>query len=696
MVQISHTTAAASERSKCAAIQKVISRAVLCVTLLALFASLSGSSFAADSGAQAKSRAEAALASMPRVKNIRGVRISPDGTKLAWITRGGIMVQLTAAAESGAELGSPIAVPDHLPLRDIAWSPDSKQLTFLANIRGTMPAAQLWTVDAPGGTPEKLADFKGYVSTPSFSPDGKTIAVLFIEGMPRIAGPLMPMTPPEGEIDEHYYEQRITTVDIATHAVRQVSPSDLYVYEYDWAPDGKSWAVSAAHGSGDNNWWVARLYTISAETGQLHEVVKPKLQFAQPRFSPDGKEIAYISGIMSDEGSTGGDIYVVSASGGRARNLTPNMKASATWLTWTAPGKLLFTENVDGNAGVATVSTRGGDEKTLWSGFESISAGGWGLSLSLARDGVTSAVVRQSFTEPPELWAGPIGQWKKVTSMNSGAKPGWGETKNVHWLGEPLPHSGAAGKKQRIQGWLMFPRNYDPHQKYPLVVTVHGGPSAACMPHWDTANGAASALGYFVLCPNPRGSFGQGEAFTLANVKDFGGGDYRDIMAGIDSLAKQYPINLNLLGIHGHSYGGYMTMWAETQTHRFKAAVAGAGLSDWLSYYGENDIDEWMIPFFGASVYDDPAVYAKSSPITFVKNVKTPTLILVGDRDGEVPAPQSFEWWHALKTLHVPVTLVVYKDEGHAINKPADRHDYELRSLEWFEEWFGKAQQTKK
>jgi dipeptidyl aminopeptidase/acylaminoacyl peptidase len=198
-------------------------------------------------------------------------------------------------------------------------------------------------------------------------------------------------------------------------------------------------------------------------------------------------------------------------------------------------------------------------------------------------------------------------------------------------------------------------------------------------------------MGWFVLCANPRGSYGQGEAFTLGNVKDFGGGDFRDIMAGIDAMAKEYPVDLNRLGIRGHSYGGYMTMWAETQTNRFKAAVAGAGLSDWLSYYGENDIDEWMVPFFGASVYDDPAVYSRSSPINFVKNVKTPTLILVGDRDGEVPAPQSFEWWHALKTMGVPVEFVVYPDEGHAISKPQNRHDYDLRTLEWFEKWFAAA-----
>jgi dipeptidyl aminopeptidase/acylaminoacyl peptidase len=147
------------------------------------------------------------------------------------------------------------------------------------------------------------------------------------------------------------------------------------------------------------------------------------------------------------------------------------------------------------------------------------------------------------------------------------------------------------------------------------------------------------------------------------------------------------PADPDRAGITGWSYGGYMTMWALTQTHRFKAAVAGAGLADWLSYYGQNDIDQWMIPFFGASVYDDPAVYAKSSPITYIKNVKTPTLVLVGDRDGECPAPQSFEFWHALKALGVPTQLVVYPDEGHLIQEPEHRRDILRRMAAWFDQY---------
>jgi dienelactone hydrolase len=187
--------------------------------------------------------------------------------------------------------------------------------------------------------------------------------------------------------------------------------------------------------------------------------------------------------------------------------------------------------------------------------------------------------------------------------------------------------------------------------------------------------------------PNPRGSYGQGEAFTRANVQDFGGGDLRDVLAGVDAVLARHPVDSNRLGVAGWSYGGYMTMWTVTQTQRFRAAVAGAGVANWQSYYGQNLIDQWMIPYFGASVYDNPAVYAKSSPMNFIRNVKTPTLILVGERDAECPAPQSFEFWHALKARTVPTELVVYAGEGHMFMNPTNRVDKQDRTLSWFNKY---------
>jgi dipeptidyl aminopeptidase/acylaminoacyl peptidase len=193
--------------------------------------------------------------------------------------------------------------------------------------------------------------------------------------------------------------------------------------------------------------------------------------------------------------------------------------------------------------------------------------------------------------------------------------------------------------------------------------------------------------GYALFYPNPRGSFGQGERFTTANVHDFGYGDLRDILAGVAAAEKVAPIDDARLGITGGSYGGFMTMWAVTQTHRFKAAVAGAGIANWLSYYGENGIDGWMLPYFGASAYQDPAVYAKSSAINFISNVRTPTFAYVGERDIECPAPQTQEFWHAVKALGVPTSVMIYPGEGHALRDPKNTEDVMRRTIEWFDRY---------
>ncbi len=630
-----------------------------------------------------QSRAAAAFDSLPKAKAIDQVAISPNGTQVAYIVEGKISVIPVAGGEGHG-------IASELPARELTWSSDGKWLAWLADEKSDKPAAQLWMASADGSGAAKLADFHGFAQTPRFSPDGSQIAVLYIEDMPRIAGPLQPMTPLAGVVGEKIYEQRITMIDVQTKALKQVTPADVYVYEYDWAPDGKNWVATAAHGSGDNNWWIARLYRIDVDGGQLHEIYKPKWQIAEPHVSPDGKTVAFIEGLMSDEGLTGGDIYTIPFAGGTARDMTPKIAASPSMISWDAPDDFVFIANVDGMSGFGGVGPAvvhtGSFPALRWPGLMGTTSDPWVPSASFSRDGKTVAYVYQTASTPPEIFAGPIVKAKQITHVNDGVKGSWGESKNVHW----------ANGDTKVEGWLMFPKDYDPAKKYPLLVSVHGGPSWACMSHWgagkmgDTT--AASLLGWFVLCPNPRGSFGQGEAFTQGNVKDFGGGDYRDIMAGVEAMEKQYPIDPKRVGIRGPSYGGYMTMWAETQTNKFAAAVAGAGLSNWLSYYGLNDIDEWMIPFFGASVYDDPAVYAKSDPIKFVKNVKTPTLILVGDSDGEVPMEQSIEWYHALQTFKVPSQLVVYPGEGHVFYKPADARDYTLRMLEWFDQWFSKAE----
>jgi len=635
-------------------------------------------------GAQ-ESSLDAMLDAVAGAHGIRQVAISPDGQRVAWVETEG-----TAASLGGifvCSLASPATTRRRITAGSgdtaseedaIAWSPDSRQLAFLSNAQ-TPEQSQLYVANVAGGQARKLTDLRGSLDSPSWSPDGKTLALLFIENAPRLPGPLEPMMLPSGVIGGKIYEQRLTTVDVATGAARQLSPADMYVYEYDWSPDGKRFVLIAARGAGDGNWYVAEIYTLRADSGEMKSFYKPAEQIALPRWSPDGNSIAFVGGLMSDEGSTGGDVFLLPATGGRARNLTPGIKASVSGLVWRpGGGEILLLESIDGASGIGVLDVRSGEVTPLRSGPETLSLGWWSYGLSVASDGKTFAMLRETFTDPPEVWAGPIGAWKQVTTPHHTDHANWGNAESIHWTNEGL----------NIQGWLTYPQDYDSARRYPMVVEVHGGPGAMARPTWPGALFDFTLLshyGYFVLRPNPRGSFGQGEAFTSGNVKDFGYGDLRDILAGVDFVVKHFPVDSDRVGIGGWSYGGYMTMWAVTQTHRFQAAVAGAGIANWQSYYGENDIDQWMIPFFGASVYNDPAVYAKSSPITFIKNAKTPTLILVGDRDGECPTPQSFEFWHALETLGVENRFVVYPNEGHMIYDPAHRRDIMQRTLEWYD-----------
>jgi dipeptidyl aminopeptidase/acylaminoacyl peptidase len=643
---------------------------------------------AAGAKPKASATAEDVIKTLSATHRFEQAAIAPDGKKVAWvediITKRGVSTGDTVIYVSEVDRKNPpkrisAGVADGIHAEgSVAWSPDGKKLAFLSDA-AKAGQLQLYVIEAAGrGSARKITQVKGFLSAPGWSPDGRSIAVLFTENATRAAGPLVAETPETGEIKDSFFEQRLALVDVATGKLRQLSPADTYVYEYDWSPDGLRFAVTAALGNGDNNWYIAELFTLDAATGLMKSIYKPPLQIANPAWSPDGQHIAFIGGLMSDEPSVGGDIFTIAAAGGEARNVTPEMKASASWLAWTPEENIIFGEYLEGDSGIATINPADGTKTEPFRDAGQLTAGAWGINLSLSRDRKTSAVIRSSSSTPPEVWAGPTSNWKQITERNQSIKPGWGEAKSIHWKNGGF----------EVQGWLLYPRDFDPNKKYPLVVRVHGGPGAAVLSEWPSSSDYYSPLagaGYFVFEPNPRGSFGQGEAFTRANVRDFGDGDFKDIMAGVEEAIKVAPIDHNRLGICGWSYGGYMTMWAVTQTNRFKAAMAGAGLSNWQSYYGENLIDQWMIPFFGKSVYDDPDIYAKSSPINFIKKVKTPTLILVGDSDGEVPAPQSYEFWHALKTLGVETQFVVYEHEGHLFASPKHRRDVVERTLAWFD-----------
>ena len=633
------------------------------------------------------------LRALGSVHPLGEVAIAPDGRHLVYgnvVTgkRGDTELEVSALWIVNAKDGSgavrltacPGAVCDE---HGAAWSPDGKPIAFVTT--DAQEQTQLALASSDGRSARTITRAHGPLDTPRWSPEGARIAFLYSQGAPKTPGPLNPLTRDAGVLSSTVYEQRLAVIAAQGGEPTLLGPADLNIYEFDWSPDGTRFAVTAAHGSGDDNWWIAELDLLDARNGAISTLLKPSLQIASPRWSGDGSRIAYISGLMSDESITGGDVYCIAAGGGTPVNVTPNLPASVNTITWNGSNqRLIATEFAAGETVLAAINVDSKSQREIWRAPQMIWANNlFGFApgdsgISLSKDAATSAVIRQSYTSPPEVETGAPGKWQPVTHLNRGVHPITGNARNLFWKSDRFS----------VQGMLIEPPAIVPGKKYPLVVVVHGGPAFAHYPLFPSGprsfDAALANQGYFVFKPNPRGSYGQGAAFTAANVKDLGYGDLRDVLSGLDAVLQSAPIDPQRTGITGWSYGGYMTMWALTQTDRFKAAVAGAGLSDWLSYYGTNNIETSVLPYFGSSLYDDPKVYERSSPITFIKHVVTPTLIVAGDRDAEVPITQSYEYWNALRRLGVKTEFVVYPDEGHFFFKPADQVDVMSRLVNWF------------
>ena len=627
-----------------------------------------------------------AQAATAAIRDYRAVAISPHGDRVVSLEsidtgnsgkrpRATVIVRDAATGNILAEFDPCSVCSYDRP----SWSQDGKALAFIGS-DSRAGAATLYV--AAQGKTRQVATVQGVANSARWSPDGKTLSLLATVGAKKETGATAAGARLVGEIGTEEDAQRIATIPADGGTLRMLSPDDTFVYEYDWTPDGKGFIATSAKGNGDNNWWVAKLTHIDAASGALRIVAHPGTQLNMPRVSPDGRTVAYIGGLMSDFGSIGGDIYTVPLAGGEPANLTPGFKGTFNALAWRGKG-LMASALVGDKFSVLSVDMQG--RSTVHRAVAASTSSGDGR-MSFSADGSKAAAAQEDFGHATAIHAGPVGTMKAITEDNA-ALPAQVSVRNITWQNEGF----------NVQGWLIGPLNTEAGKKYPMIVQVHGGPAAAASPRYIAPGEQGNPLvrelverGYFVFQPNPRGSFGQGQEFARANRRDFGGGDLRDILAGLDAAAASAPVDLQRLGLIGHSYGGFMTMWGVTHSQRFKAAVAGAGIANWISYYGQNGIDQWMIPFFGASAYDDPAIYRALSPMESIKVARTPTLIYVGERDVECPPAQSMEFWHGLKAMGVPTSLVIYDGEGHSIRKPEHQRDLRKRTIEWFDRYLGR------
>ncbi len=618
---------------------------------------------------------------------VSDVQISPDGRLVAFVQGDSFTVDTKAPrsriwgvdsveGELRPLTGGPRT--DNTP----RWSPDGMTLAFLSD-RVKEGEMQVYLLLRSGGEGRLLTDVPGKVHDLQWSPDGTLLAFL--------------MDDPETEDEKHRREarddameversprfSRLWTVDVRSRESREVTRGQIQVWEYAWAPSGLEFALITSDYPFEWSWYRPRLARVAAEGGTPETFWTPDRQIARPLWSPGGTHLAVLSAVWSDRGAIAGDLLLVPAAGGPARNLTEKYAGSVTYMEWVDAETLLVTAIEDGETGVVTFGVDG-RRRPLWSAPVAFAERFW-QRFSATADRRSFAVIREDATHPRDVWTaahqeGTL-EWRRLTRLHvEGEEYHLGDTRVLRWK---------APDGLAIQGLLITPPGAWPGQPRPLIVLIHGGPTGIWGHRFYAAGSALpqllAARGFSVLLPNPRGSIGWGREFAEANLGEMGGGDFLDIMAGVDHCIRERIADPERLGIGGWSYGGFMAAWAITQTDRFGAAFVGAGISQWRSFHGTSTLCTWDELYNRSRAYARGSAFDQYSPLTHVARVRTPTLILHGEADPIVPVGQGYELYRALRDHGIEVEMVVYPREGHSPQERAHLLDLPSRVTGWFE-----------
>jgi len=650
--------------------------------------------------------------------HLSDVQISPDGMLVAFVAgdyfkvdsasaKRQIWVVPTDGGKARPFTGGPRT--DDTP----RWSPDGHTLAFLSDrLEDGQP--QIYLLDRAGGEARGLTNLRGAINELEWSPDGTQLAFLLTD--PETAEEQRRKQAKDDaiEVERNHKWRRVWTVDIASGATRQVTSGDAQVWEFSWEPDG-GFVLLVGPEPYEWSWFVARLARVGANDGLPETIYSvAEKQFACPRVSPDGAQVAFLSCIWSDRGINGGDVFVMPLAGGAPRNLCAGYAGSIWWIQWSADGMALdYMAYEDGEAAIGRIEVATGARSTRWQG--AVAFGESASSRYIARDTGAIALLREQAERPLEVWlAEPTNDQRPKTNSSDSisrhetplvvrpsslASLEWRQLTQFHpqlcglALGETRVLRWRGSDGMAMQGLLILPVGYQEGQRVPLITWVHGGPAWLYTHSFYGAGRYPQQMfagaGYAVLLANPRGSAGWGVEFTEANIGDFGGCDYEDIIAGVDHVIALGIADPERLGIGGWSYGGFMTAWAVTQTNRFKAAMMGAGICNWRSFHGVAEIGTWDQISYRASPYELGGRYDRFSAIHYVDRVTTPTLIVHGADDIIVPVGQSYEFFRALKDHGVPTELVIYPREPHGFRERGHNIDRFQRFLAWFQQYLG-------
>jgi dipeptidyl aminopeptidase/acylaminoacyl peptidase len=639
-----------------------------------------------------------------RIRFVGDPQLHPDGRLVAFV--------VTTLSEARDEYLSTIWVVDveggaprpftRGPRRDTAprWSPDGRWLAFVSE-REKKQKGQLHVMPADGGEALRLTDLRPGVSSPAWSPDGRWLA--FVS---RVGGWEEPEDEEERErskpprvIDVLKYKsngvgfvydrpEQIFVVPAAGGEVRQLTTGSFDSHHPAWSPDSQLVAfASARHAERDED-LAADVFTVPVGSGDLRQLTRSEGPVSWPAFSPDGRVVAYVGHSDRRGVSRHHRVYTVPAGGGSPVCVTATLDRSCEALVgavaplWLgATGTLAFLVEDEGDAPLYRVRPAPcGAPERLVGGTRQVTG------FSASRDGALVAFTATDDTSPPELFAcraDGIGE-RQLTDLNR-------EWKAEVWRARPerfrFERAGFT-----VDGWVMPPFGQEVGRRYPALLNVHGGPTSQYGHRFFDEFQVYTGAGYAVVYLNPRGSRGYSEAFARAVVGDWGGGDYTDLMTGLDEALRRFDfLDPGRLGVMGGSYGGFMTSWIVGHTDRFRAACSERAVNAMWSMYGTSDIGHWFqeAHALGRPPWEDLKWYLERSPLSYVRDIRTPLLILHSESDLRCPMEQAEQLYVALKKLQRPVRLVRFPDEDHELSRsgrPRHRLARFRILLEWFRE----------
>ena len=629
-----------------------------------------------------------------QIKQISDLNISDKNNKISFVVRQALtedekseyLSQIWVANTDGSDLFQ--FTYDKKSNTHPRFSPDGKYLAFISQ-RSEKP--QIWIMNIAGGGPWQFTHEKQGAGAFHWSPNGKTIAFL--------------MKDPETDEEEknkkekrdvilvdknfkysHIYTKKFNSKSDTSKAER-ITNGNYDITNFDWNPNGKKIAFSHRPEPTFNSGFVSGdISMVNLSNKKVKALVTWEGVDSSPSFSPDGKLIAFTSNGGKQEAIGLNDIFVIKTNGGKPRKLseTPN-RGRVGIINWSTDSRYVYITDLDRT--LSQLYKIGVQDKSIDALFDD---DGFVSSIAISNDETKIIYVKQTPDKPSEVFSGSLRQikTKRITDFNISLDlPAVTKTEILQWKSKD---------GLEIEGLLTYPANYNKRKKYPLALIIHGGP-AGVFPQTFTGNPGIyvvqyfTSKGYAVLRPNPRGSTGYGKDFRYANFKDWGFGDYEDIMSGVDKVIEMGVADEKRMAVMGWSYGGYMTSFVVTRTDRFKAASMGAGLPNLISMTSTTDISNYLVAHMGDEFWNDYKTFEKHSAIYRIKNIVTPTQILHGENDLRVPFTQGQEFYGALKRKGVSTEMVVYPRTPHGPKEPKLLMDVSPRILTWLDKYINRS-----